>query len=555
MYLKNITPRIYQQHIVDNVMKKGSSLIVLPTGLGKTIIALMIIDKILEKKGKVLFLAPTKPLVEQHFATINKMMPNANVKMLTGATKKKDREIIFQAVDILVSTPQTLRNELNKLKKDFFSLIVFDEAHRAVGNYSYVEIANYFHSFNIALTASPGNNKAKIKEIMKNLKIDNIEIKTEQDNDVAPYINPIKMYWIKLKLPEQIQKVNDLLKEFLKEQAKILRKFGFPLRQIFTQTELIAIQSKIFAQLKENKNKPELYQAISIVSAMMKIEHAITLLETQGIKALLEYFERLDEETTKAAKKINKDDNIKKAKYILSGLDLLDLEHPKIKKLEELILQELNNNPNQKIIVFNHYRDSVEHLEDFLNKNPLISAKKFVGQAKKGTKKGLNQKQQKEIIEEFKEGKYNVLLATSVAEEGLDIPKVDCVIFYEPIPSDIRAIQRRGRTGRFKEGKVYILITEKTRDEAFYWASKNKEKHMKKALLSLSNKALTTTEKINKVLDEKPKEIQKIKTTKQMLLTDLLKKKPDTLTIFVDTREKRSKTFEELKKKKPRNNN
>ena len=100
---------------------------------------------------------------------------------------------------------------------------------------------------------------------------------------------------------------------------------------------------------------------------------------------------------------------------------------------------------------------------------------RFVGQAAKEGDKGLTQKQQLSIINDFKAGKFNVLIATSVAEEGLDIPSTDLVVFYEPIPSEIRAIQRRGRTGRKMAGKVIILITKGTPDEGYYWASKRKE--------------------------------------------------------------------------------
>ena len=75
-----------------------------------------------------------------------------------------------------------------------------------------------------------------------------------------------------------------------------------------------------------------------------------------------------------------------------------------------------------------------------------IKSAKFFGQATKDGQKGLSQKKQKEIIKSFKKGEYDVLISTSVAEEGIDIPAVDLVILYEPVPSEVRMIQRRGRT-------------------------------------------------------------------------------------------------------------
>ena len=158
---------------------------------------------------------------------------------------------------------------------------------------------------------------------------------------------------------------------------------------------------------------------------------------------------------------------------------------------------------------------------------------RFIGQAGRGEDKGLTQKEQAEIIKKFKEGKYNVLIATSVAEEGLDIPSTDLVVFYEPIPSEIRTIQRRGRTGRKMPGKVSILITKGTPDEGYYWVAKRKEKHMRSELETLRsslNKEFEDAESIyKKKLAEK---------SSQRTLEDYRSKKQ--VKIVVDYREYRS---------------
>jgi len=94
---------------------------------------------------------------------------------------------------------------------------------------------------------------------------------------------------------------------------------------------------------------------------------------------------------------------------------------------------------------------------------------KFLLGRRKKNGSGLSQKEQKKIIEEFSAGEINVLVATSIAEEGLDIPEVNSVVFYEPIASAIRSIQRRGRTARLSKGKLIMLITKDTKDEAYYF--------------------------------------------------------------------------------------
>ena len=109
-----------------------------------------------------------------------------------------------------------------------------------------------------------------------------------------------------------------------------------------------------------------------------------------------------------------------------------------------------------------------------------------MGQASKQHDPGLTQEEQSSILRDFQSGTYNVLVATSIAEEGLDIPSVDFVIFYEPIPSEIRLIQRMGRTARKGFGKVEILIARGTADESHYWVSIARERKMRAVVASLS---------------------------------------------------------------------
>jgi ERCC4-type nuclease len=107
---------------------------------------------------------------------------------------------------------------------------------------------------------------------------------------------------------------------------------------------------------------------------------------------------------------------------------------------------------------------------------------RFVGQQSKLGDKGIDQKRQIEILQEFREGLYNVLVATSVAEEGLDIAECDLVVFYDVVPSEIRYVQRKGRTGRKRPGEVIILMAQGTRDEGYYWAARRKQGEMHRIL-------------------------------------------------------------------------
>ncbi len=138
-----------------------------------------------------------------------------------------------------------------------------------------------------------------------------------------------------------------------------------------------------------------------------------------------------------------------------------------------------------RIIVFATYRDMVQQIVDHLNREG-IACQRFVGQATKDSEKGLSQKRQIEALQKFREGAFRVLVATSVGEEGLDIPSTDLVVFYEAVPSEIRSIQRKGRTGRSGKGKIVVLVTKGTSDEVFRYVSQNRERSMLSGIRSIS---------------------------------------------------------------------
>lgn len=486
-----IEKRMYQVNIAKAASAQ-STLVVLPTGMGKTIVALLIIADILKKKkGKVLFLAPTKPLVEQHAQFVRKFLLDYEPLVFTGETPPKKRKDLWKESQIIVSTPQVVVNDLisARMKLDDFGLIIFDEAHRATGDYAYVFIAEKYHlarGLVLGMTASPGSETKRILDVCQNLGIERVEIRSELDPDVMPYVHDIKVRWIRVPVPAKFFEIIELLREVFQKYIKDLKKYGF-LRsnKPVSMKDLLKVQREIRARISDGAgNKSAYYSAASSQAAAVKVNHALELVETQGIGAMKNYMDRLGKEAysrgaSKASKSVMNQSNIKK---VLVLADKIDIEHPKIDFVIKEVKKQLKDKRNSKIIVFTHYRDTSMLVCDELGTNKGIKPVRFVGQASRGEDKGLSQKKQVEIIQNFKDGKYNVLVATSVAEEGLDIPSTDMVVFYEPVPSEIRTIQRRGRTGRKRAGKVVVLIAKHTRDEAYYWSSISKEKRMKREL-------------------------------------------------------------------------
>ncbi len=468
----NITPRAYQLAIYDSILQNGNSLVILPTGLGKTLIALMLIrDKM--KGGKCLFLTPTKPLAKQHVESIKKILglDENSVTLITGELSPEKRTAEY-AKPIVISTPQTIRNDMaeNRLNANFVLCIV-DEAHRSVGDYAYVYVANKLseqHALIVGLTASPGGKQERIKEVMDNLHIANIEIRTTSDEDVKPYVQRSFIRWMPIMLSPTLKLIKVTLDEMISKYAHALGSLGFP-PPLRNKGMFIKLRERIL-----NLQSGIKYPALVNYSVLLNLLHMSELIETQGMHALRQYVEKLKQKETKSGKLLLREQGFAKIGEYLQS----DEEHPKLKVMIELI----KSLPNKKIIVFAQYRDQVKLIEQELIKNG-IPAKQFLGKKDKYTRK-----LQEETIAAFRNGEFDVLCASSIGEEGIDIPSVDAVVFYEPIPSEIRSIQRRGRAARLKEGEIYILMTKGTRDEYFYWSAINKERKMKTIISSMQNK-------------------------------------------------------------------
>lgn len=495
--LKDFTPRLYQQTILGTAASKNT-LVVLPTGLGKTALALLLAVQRLHHypQSKILLLAPTKPLCEQHVETFRKHLdlPENTITLFTGSVRPEKRAELWKTSQIIVSTPQGLENDTinRRIKLEDVSLLVLDEAHHATGEYAYVWVAKQYektarYSRILALTASPGSDLEKIKEVCQNLHIERVEVRTEKDPDVKPYVQHVEMNWIPVDFPADFQKIQKILIDCKKSKLLEVQNKGYARSADLGKSELLALQADLHQRLSSGERDFDVMRSISLLAEALKIDHAIELLETQGVIPLHSYLSRLQQESlttkVKAVQNLVMDPHFKMALYQTQELVKQNIQHPKLLKLNELITEQVSQSKDAKIIIFTQFRDSAETIVQQLN-TINIPNHIFVGQAKKNGL-GFSQKEQKEILDRFRNGEFNVLIATSVAEEGLDIPKVDKVIFYEPVPSAIRSIQRRGRTGRLEQGEVTVLMTAKTRDEIYRWASHHKEKRMYRNLETL----------------------------------------------------------------------
>ncbi len=503
-----VEKRAYQVNLAVAALSRPS-MIVLPTGLGKTVVAVIVAaDHLNDHPGeKVLMLAPTKPLVEQHAKFLREHLeapdgrsPEQWIPAFSGSLHGDKRAAAWEKAGVIVATPQVIANDIlaDRYPLREVSLVIFDEAHRATGDYPYVWISERFHHENpygnrLGLTASPGSSAEKILEVCNNLGLRGMELRTDADEDVRPYLFHMDLSWEKVPMPERLREVQSTLQDAIKTRVDTLRRHDL-LRHVSgipSRRELIQVAGELQSRIRNSEDPPRrLFEAMSVQAQAMKIAHAQELIETQGAEALLAYWQRLQNEhagkgTSKATGQILADPRLVAA---VESAEKAKHEDPKAERVVDCVRGELTVNEDPRIIVFANYRETCQRIKEHLAKVPGCRPVRFVGQGSREDDKGLTQKEQHGLLESFRDGTYNVLIATSVAEEGLDIPKTDLVIFHEPVPSEIRAIQRRGRTGRARAGRVVILMYKGTRDEAYHWAAQRREGGMRRELRLLKTK-------------------------------------------------------------------
>jgi Fanconi anemia group M protein len=477
--------------------------------LGKTVVAALVCDSKLRQSvapfgegerpstGRIAFLAPTKPLAVQHRDTFMRLfasLPPERFSLLTGETDADERQKVWSdaTVTFIFATPETVLNDARAGRaslKDFV-LLIFDEAHRCVRDYSYTELARRYlgealHPLILGLTASPGGSEERISEIVENLRIEKVEARAEEDADVREYVEETKVEWVRVSLPEEFKEIVAHLMAIYSEKVSKLKGMGF-LSQLGrgqwpSKKELLQSRAEILSRLKgaeRNSNyQGMLFGALVAQSQAVMVLHAVELAESQGGDTLRSYLSSLGEGRNSSSRALLRDERWQRVER---EAERLRVEHPKLEKVKEIVREQLERKGDSKVIVFTQYRDTIEVILSVLSHVEGAKAARFVGQAARGEMdRGMSQRLQTEMLEKFREGReLNALVSSSIGEEGLHVPDVDLVVFYEPVPSEVRSIQRRGRTGRTMPGRVAILVARGTMDESYLYSATRKEKKM-----------------------------------------------------------------------------
>ncbi|KAL9104405.1 MAG: hypothetical protein Q9163_000663, partial [Psora crenata] len=503
------TIRDYQYSIVSRGLYHNM-LVALPTGLGKTFIAATIMLNWFRwtTDAQIVFVAPTRPLVSQQVKACFEIagIPRSVTAMLTGNTSPGLRAEVWQSKRVFFMTPQTLINDLKTGICDpkRLVLIVVDEAHRATGGYAYVEVVNFVMRFNtsfrvLALTATPGASIESVQEVIDGLQISRVEIRTEESLDIRQYVHSRRIETVLFDNSDEMVMVMDLFSKALQPVLdKLIGINAYWTRDPMSLTPYGCMQARQRWYASEAGRKaPKSLKGMvmTIFGLLASLSHAIELLKFHGIGPFyhkaLSFRNNLNANGKSGDKYGNQINASQPFETMMSRVRIWMrtpdfVGHPKLEYLQRVVMNHFldagegrgaSDQSSTRIMIFSHYRDSAEEIARVLKRDDtMIRPHVFVGQASTRGSDGMDQKTQLDIIEKFKLGTYNTLVATSIGEEGLDIGEVDLIVCYDASASPIRMLQRMGRTGRKRAGNIVVTLMKGKEENNFVKAKDNYEK-------------------------------------------------------------------------------
>ncbi|KAK8850715.1 hypothetical protein IAR55_004635 [Kwoniella newhampshirensis] len=529
IYPTNRSKRDYQYEIVRACFM-NNCLVALPTGLGKTFVAGVVMLNFYRwfPTGKIVFLAPTRPLVNQQIEAcqLSCGIPSQDAAVMTGqSVSAKERARLWEERRVFYCTPQTLENDLKKGSVDPRDIVlaVFDEAHKASGSYAYTTILAYITAHHpyfrvLALTATPGADVPRVQAVVDALHISRIEIREAEAPDIKKYMN-------EKRTEKHFVQMGDVIEGFRDRWAALMKPFVAKLveKDILTDRDLDIKRLRPFRltakRMEIAKDRTSgLKWALGSLQFLEKMARAMGNLLEFSIGMFHTTLTEIAGGTNSSGKKSTTKGSANSVRNNFEFQKLVrDVEvemnmirigkdgkskadkHPKMVKTVELLLahfsqaeeeeKSLGQKNDTRAMVFCSYRDCVLEVVDMLNQHSgLLRATKFVGQSqgKQEEDKGFNQKEQKKTINEFKDGKYNILVATSIGEEGLDIGEVDFVVIYDMPKQSIKLLQRVGRTGRKRDGKVHVLMSE-GREDANWDSAQQTHREIQEEILHSRN--------------------------------------------------------------------
>ncbi|NXJ14957.1 IFIH1 protein, partial [Odontophorus gujanensis] len=514
--------RDYQMEVAKPALDGENIIICLPTGSGKTRVAVYITKDHLDKKkkasesGKVIVLVNKVPLVEQHLRREFNPFLKRWYRVI-GLSGDSELKISFPEVvrrnDVIICTAQILENSLLNATEDDegkinhflfcvfppdFSLIIIDECHHTQKEGVYNNIMRRYLKEKIknkklakenkplipqpqilGLTASPGVGGARtyskaeehILKICANLDACKIMTVTEHASQLKDQVKePFKKTVI------ADDKRRDPFRERIIEIMKEIEKYCqlYPKSEFGSQPyEQWVIREERKAAKEEKRKERVCAEHLKKYNDALQINDTIRMVDAYN--HLNNFYKEL-----KRKKTVGSDDD---EEPLVSKQDetdefLLGLFHAKKKQLKELarkpeydnenlmklrntLMEEFTKTEESRGIIFTKTRQSALALYHWIMDNPKfeevgIKAHYLIGAGHNSETKPMTQNEQREVIDKFRVGSINLLIATTVAEEGLDIKECNIVIRYGLVTNEIAMVQARGRARA--DESTYALV-------------------------------------------------------------------------------------------------
>ncbi|XP_011488592.1 Fanconi anemia group M protein isoform X2 [Oryzias latipes] len=525
IYPTNYPIRNYQLKISEAALFQNT-LVCLPTGLGKTFIASVVMYNFYRwyPSGKIVFMAPTKPLVAQQIEACYKVMgiPQTHMAELTGSTAAKQRQDVWRSKRVFFLTPQVMVNDLSRdtCPAKQVKCVVIDEAHKALGNHAYCQVIRQLSSQTLqfrvlALSATPGGDAKSVQAVISNLLISHIELRSEESLDIQAHSH-------QRSVDKVVVPLGEALSAYQTRYLEVLKKFMSRLVQnrVMSQKDLRSLSKYqlILARDQFRKNPPPHIKSPQQgmlegdFALCISLYHGYELLMQMGLRSLFFYVQGIMDGSREMSRTKNELQRTPTFMDLYHEMEAMFVKpsagpdapfvysHPKLKKLEEVVLQHFrvwaesnsdNHGPqgvSTRVMIFSSFRESVQEIAAMLNRHsPLIRVMTFMGQASAGKGvKGFTQKEQLEVVQRFRQGGFNTLVSTCVGEEGLDIGEVDLIVCFDAQKNPIRLVQRMGRTGRKRQGRIVVVLAE-GREERTYNQSQSNKRSVYKSITGNKN--------------------------------------------------------------------
>nr|XP_020463090.1 probable ATP-dependent RNA helicase DHX58 [Monopterus albus]XP_020463091.1 probable ATP-dependent RNA helicase DHX58 [Monopterus albus] len=521
--MADFTLRGYQEEVVEKALQGENVIIWLPTGGGKTRAAVYVAKRHLETTpgAKVVVLVNKVHLVEQHYT--KEFKPHLGHKYtlapVSGESEEKDFfGNVVRDKDVVICTAQILYNalinteETKHVELSDITLLIIDECHHTNKESVYNKVMRCYVEKKLrgerslpqilGLTASPGTGGATIldKAVEHVLQIcanlDSVIVSTKNYTCELKQVVPMPM-----KSFDIVEKrLEDPFGNHLKWMMQLIHEFmnlpqDFKLRECGTQeyeADVVTLEQR---GVKEDNR-------ILAQCALHLRQYNDALLINDTLQMMDAYSSLEDFYFTKSTRAIDGTDFFLVGLFQENQVELKNLasdsryENPKMAKLESVLLKQFGPGVQSRAILFTKTRKSTHCLHKWVRSNRALQESGIKAAILTGAGNGITymtQNEQADTIRNFRQGILNLLISTSVAEEGLDIPECNLVVRYGLLTNEIAQQQASGRA-RARDSQYSVVAQAGGREV--------RREHINEYLEELTAKAIA------KVQDMGPREFR-----------------------------------------------